>query len=105
MTDNTGPILYLLSSLSSSLTNLPGVAARISNKAFSIESEVSTSVDPKSTSLSSAIQDDAYVNLIPQVEAPGNVVALGSQTSSRPPISQPDENTMEYISTPDYPYT
>lgn len=105
MMDTIGPILYLSSSLSSSPEKILEVAVRIFIEHFSTEFEVSTSVDPSSTSPPSAIQDDAYVNLIPQVDAPGNVAASCSQSSSRSPISQPDEDTMEAMSTLDYPYT
>lgn len=87
MMDTTCPILYLSSSLSSSPANLPKVVACISIKPFSIESEVSTSVDPLSTSSSSTILDDVYVNLIPQVDAPGNATASCIQNSSRRPFS------------------
>ena len=71
----------------------------------SMKSPVSTSVDPPSTSTSSTIQYDSYVNLIPQVDALDNATASCSYTSSHLPISQLDEDTMEAMSTPDYPYT
>ena len=74
-------------------------------KIILIESQVSTSIDPPSTSSSSTIQDDGYVNLISQVDAPGNAATSCSEPSSCPPISQPDEDTMDAMSTLDYPYT
>ena len=77
---------------------------RASIEPLSRESNVLTSLDPPSTSALSTIPDDAYVNLLSQVDALGNSIASCSQSSSHLPIPQPDEDTMEACSTPDYPY-
>ena len=105
MTDNIDHILYLSSSLSSLLKNLPKVSTHASIEPILIESQVSTSIDPPSTSSSSTIQYYVYVNLISQVDKPNNVNASCIQSSSHLRISKPDEDNMEAMSTPDYPYT
>lgn len=102
MTYSTGHIPYLLSSLSSSRANLSKVSACASFEPLLIESQVSTFVDPPSTTLSSTTLDDTYVNLISQDDASGITTTSCSQSSSHPPISNFDEDIMESMTTHDY---
>ena len=76
MTDPMGHILYLSSSLSSLQENLSKVSAHTSIKPLSIESQVSTSIDPPSTSSLSTIPDDASLRLMHQVPLPHHVVSI-----------------------------
>lgn len=73
-------------------------------KPLLVESQVSTSIDLPSTSLSSTISDDVYVNLVSQDDAPSTTATSCSHLSSHPPIFDSDEDIMEATTTLDYPW-
>lgn len=104
MTNTIAHILYLSSSLISLQKNLSEISTCTSIEPPSLETHVSTSVDFPSTSSSSTISDDEYVNLLSQDDAPGTAAASCSHYSSRPPIFHYDEDIMEAMNTPDYPW-
>jgi len=69
------------------------------------KSQVSTYIDPSFTSSLSTIRDDAYVNIIFQVDASSNVAASCRQYSFCLPIFQFDVDIMDAMYTPEYPCT
>lgn len=104
MIDNSAPIPYLPSFMRSLPENFLDISSRDSLEPTSVDTSISTLVDVPSISHLSPNHDDAYVNLVSHEDASGSSSSSCGLSSSSPPIFHSDEDIMEAMTTPTYPW-
>lgn len=102
--DNTSPNLYLFSSMGSVYWDSFDISYCDSIEPSSMNTSVSTSINVTFISHMSHIIDDVYVNLVSHEYVSGSSSSSCVLSSSSPPIFHSDEDMMEDMTTPDYPY-
>ena len=104
MTKPLATIVYLSSSMRSLVENPSGAFPYVFTEPPSEITLVSTSTDISSTSFPSSVSSDVYVNHISHDAASGSpVVSCGLYFASTP-IFHSDEDIMEEMTTPDFPW-
>jgi len=80
------------------------ISSHDSFESSSMDTSVSTSIDAPSTRHLSLSLDNAYVNLVSHEDTSGSPSSTRGLYSSSIPIFNSDEDIMEAMTTPDYPW-
>lgn len=104
MRDSSDPILYLSSFMRLFPGNSPNVSFHASIEPSSSSTLVSTSLHIPSTSHVYPTFENAYVNLVSHEETSGFSFPSCGLSSSSLPIFHSDEDIMEAMTTPNYPW-